>query len=116
MITYTVCIAERAVESIESYRRFIALDRMAPLSAQRWVDKVFDEIGGLASFPKRCPLAPENPKTAYEVRMRVVGKYLILFHVDDARQTVWVLGFRHGHQRPRPGELPKHPPGVTPDS
>ena len=113
-MTYAVRIAERALEQIESYRQFIALKRQAPISAQRWVDKVFDSIDDLATFPKRYPLAPENAKTTYDVRMRPVGDYLILFHVDDASRTVWVLGFRHGHRRPRRSELPKEPPSASP--
>ncbi len=79
MTTYTVRLAERAVENIESYREFIATKRHAPESAQRWVNKVFQTIESLERFPRRCPLAPDDRYTTYEVRMRVVGQYLILF-------------------------------------
>jgi plasmid stabilization system protein ParE len=105
---FEVRVSERAVADIESYRDFIATKRKAPLSAQRWVDKVFDEIASLANFPRRCPLVPENRQAKYEVRMHVVGDYVILFNVDDELQTVHILGFRHGHRRPI-SDLPSDP-------
>jgi plasmid stabilization system protein ParE len=99
-MTFHVRVSERAIAEIESYRDFIATKRKAPLSAQRWVDNVFNEIASLAILPRRCPLAPENRRARYEVRMHVIGDYLVLFNVDDALQTVHILGFRHGHRRP----------------
>ena len=55
--------------------------------AERWYQELFKQIGTLVRHPTRCPLAPESPKFADEVRELIFGKrrhkhkYRILFSV-----------------------------------
>jgi plasmid stabilization system protein ParE len=109
-VTYRVEVSAAALDSIREYVRFIAVKRKAPLSAERWLETINRAIDSLASFPTRCPLAPEDRLVSYEVRSRIVGDYLILSNVDEAAKKVYVIGFRHGRRRPRHGKLPSEPP------
>jgi toxin ParE1/3/4 len=108
-MTYRVEVSGNAKAAIREYVRFIAVERKAPISAERWLAKVWDAIDSLEYFPHRCQFAPENELQTYKVRMRRVGNYLLLFTIDEATKTVHVIGFRHGHKSPLT-DLPEDAP------
>lgn len=66
------------------------------------VSRVDEAIASLATFPKRCPLAPETVSFPFEVRQLLYGRkphvYRILFTIEG--DTVNVLHIRHGRRRP----------------
>ena len=68
----------------------------------RWFTALTDAIASLASFPKRCPVAPESPFFPFEVRQLLYGHpphvYRILFTVADP--VVYVLHIRHARLQP----------------
>ena len=113
-MTYRVAITASAQASIFEQARYIAVDREAPLNAQRWLESVFDAADTLAALPHRCSLAPENEFRDFEIRRLLVGKYFLLFTIVEEEKTVWVIGFRHGGRLPRPDELPDAPPEQGP--
>jgi plasmid stabilization system protein ParE len=61
-----------------------------------------DAIASLATFPKRCPIAPESARFPFEVRQLLYGRkphvYRILFTIEN--NTVNVLHIRHGRRKP----------------
>ena len=69
----------------------------------RWFLALEDAIASLATFPRRCTLAPESKEFPFEVRQLLYGSklraYRILFTIEDA--TVYVL-----HIRPRQAKDP----------
>jgi plasmid stabilization system protein ParE len=105
---YRVELSQFARDAIHEYVRFIAIERQSPLNAERWLQKVWEAIDSLESLPYRCPLAPENEHREYEIRMRIVGDYLLLYTIDEPNKTVHILGFRHGRRLPDPTELPEN--------
>jgi len=68
----------------------------------RWFAAMEDAIASLATFPQRCPLAPENARFTFEVRQLFYGRkphvYRILFTVDG--DAVHILHIRHGRRMP----------------
>lgn len=108
-MNYRVDVSRLARDAIRENVRFIAIERQAPLNAERWLQRVWDAIDSLEYFPYRCPLAPENEHRPYEIRMRLIGDYLLLFSVDEPAKVVHIIGFRHGARLPRPSELPDRP-------
>lgn len=107
---YAVKLTATVVEQITEYALFIAKERRAPETAQRWLERVYDAIDTLDHAPHRCTLAPENVHRPYEIRRLLIGRYLALFTIDETKRAVHVIGFRHGHRLPRPGDLPAKPP------
>jgi plasmid stabilization system protein ParE len=105
MSRYTVELTEAALSAIAEQARYIAVDAQAPLNARRWLERIWDAVDSLERWPCRASLAEEDAYVEYEVRQLIVGRHLILFTVDDEHRTIWVIGFRHGHRRPRPGDL-----------
>ena len=55
-------------------------------SGFRWFLTLEEAIASLATFPKRCPIAPENERFPFEVRQMLYGRkphvYRILFTID----------------------------------
>ena len=71
-------------------------------AGMQWFLRLEDAIASLATFPERCPLAPENARFSFEVRQLLYGRkphlYRILFTVDG--ETGYVLHIRHGRRKP----------------
>ncbi len=67
----------------------------------RWFLALDEAIAGLANFPERCPLAPENARFPIEVRQLLYGQkphvYRVLFTIEN--ETVYILHIRHGRRR-----------------
>lgn len=105
-MTYTVFVTVTAHEQIARYCRYIAEDQHAPENARRWSDRVYEAIESLHYHPYRCELAAENAYRDYEIRRLRIGRYLVLYSVDENQQRVYVIGFRHGARLPRPNDLP----------
>jgi toxin ParE1/3/4 len=71
-------------------------------AGMRWFLALEDAIASLATFPERCPLAPETVRFPFEVRQLLYGRkphvYRILFTIEG--DTVNVLHIRHGRRKP----------------
>ena len=67
----------------------------------RWFVGLEEAIASLATFPERCPIAPENTEFPFEVRQLLYGRkphvYRVLFTIDH--ETVYVLHIRHGRRQ-----------------
>jgi plasmid stabilization system protein ParE len=96
---YRVIISDDALWGVRRFLEYIADGEQQPLPAFRWWEKALAKIGTLERMPRRCPLAPENDRSAYELRMLIIDRCLFIFHVDDETRTVRIVGFRHGSQQ-----------------
>lgn len=107
-MSYAVEITETAERAILDQARYIAIEGRAPENARRWLERVWDVVDSLEQAPRRGAIAPEDEYLPYEVRMLIVGSYLILFTIDDEHRKVIVVGFRHSRRLPRPPDLPEN--------
>jgi plasmid stabilization system protein ParE len=107
MMHYSVYVTETTYAQISSYARYIAEEKRAPENARNWVDRVYTAIESLSYHPYRCELAVENDYRDYEIRRLRIGRYLVLYTIDETQQRVYAIGFRHGARLPRPNELPQ---------
>lgn len=71
--------------------------RRSPSRAEAWLDGALAAIDTLTTFPRRCPIAPENDEVDAEIRQLLYGEYRILFSVDE--DLVQILHIQHGSQR-----------------
>jgi plasmid stabilization system protein ParE len=94
-VTYHVVILSEAEEELDEAYRFIRED--SPSRAARWRRMLLEKARSLASFPERCPVAPETVALGVEVRHLVVGSYHVLFVIGKG--TVTVLHIRHAARR-----------------
>jgi len=96
-LRYEVRATEAALEDVDLIRRWIA-EHGAPLTAERWVERLLVALTKLEERPTRCRLAPEDGHIEEaEVRQLLFGRFRILFTVRGKR--VLVLHVRHGSRR-----------------
>lgn len=100
-MAYLVEFAARAVRDLEIlYGEKNAAESHA---AARWYNELERAVYGLASYPHRCPVAPEARKMKRKLRNLPYGTkphvYRVIYEVDEGRQAVSVLTIRHGARR-----------------
>jgi hypothetical protein len=68
----------------------------------RWFSSLREQLQSLSSLPTRCPIAPENTGSPFEIRHLLYGRkphiYRILFTIQG--ETVYLLHIRHGRRLP----------------
>ncbi len=100
-MTYLVEFAARAARDLE----ILYLEKNAAKShaAARWYNELERAVDALASYPHRCPVAPEGRRMNRELRNLLFGKkphvYRVIYEVDEGRQSVLVLTIRHSARR-----------------
>jgi toxin ParE1/3/4 len=98
---YLVEFADRAVRDLEIL--YLEKNAAEPPAAARWYNELELAVDSLASFPHRCPLAPEARRAKRKFRNLLYGKkphvYRVMYEIDESRQVVLVLTIRHGARR-----------------
>ncbi len=93
---YDVILSSETKQALDDHIRYIAIEKLEPLSAERWLKKAIEAVDTLTVFPNRCPIAPENKFSQHTVRMLIVDTSSFLYRVDEANKTVRVTHFMHG--------------------
>jgi|SRR5271163_917893 len=104
-MTFRVELSAQAESDAESILDWL-ISQHAGETGLRWFLALDEAIASLATFPKRCPLAPESARFPFEVRQLLYGRkpnlYRILFSIEG--ETVQVLHIRHGRRKPITGQ------------
>ena len=110
MIRYRIDISELAMRDIEHYVSYIQRQSGSIEIGLHWGGSVLEAIDTLQTMPAKFQIADEQVYCDYEIRRILIGKYLALYHVNDATRVVTVFSFRHGAQLPKREDLPRDPP------
>lgn len=98
MTKFRVIIQPSASAEMEA--AFLWIAERNPEAAVKWFNELQIAIQGLETFPKRCPLAPENDTFKEEIRQLIYGRrsgrYRIFFTIRSG--AVHILHVRHGAQ------------------
>ena len=101
-MAYHVEFAARAARDLEIL--YVEKNAAESQAAARWFNDLETAAFSLATYPNRCPLAPEGKKLKRGLRHLRFGNkphvYRIVYAVDEQRITVSVLHIRHGARRP----------------
>ena len=99
-MAFSVQVSARAQADIDAALTWAAAQ--APLTAQRWYNRLLAAVQTLQSMPARCPLAAEAADLGIELRELSFGKrrgtFRILFKVDAS--VVHVLHVRRATRGP----------------
>jgi plasmid stabilization system protein ParE len=80
----------------ELYDCALYIARRNPERALQWVDRTIEQMRSICELPRAHPIDEvATAQTGHEVRRRVLGNYLVLYHVDDAARTFVVEAFLH---------------------
>jgi len=96
-VKYEVIVTPEAQEGIRSSFRYIR--ERAPLNASRWLQGLYDRIDTLERFPERCGFAREREYVEEDLRQPIFKSHRVIFRIDTARKTVYVLHVRHAKRR-----------------
>jgi plasmid stabilization system protein ParE len=99
-VAYRIVWSEFALDRVTEFFDFIARDN--PAAAGRAVRDLFDRTQALAEHPRLGRRLSENVDST--MRRMVVGNYVLVYRIDDDRQTVLILAARHSRERPFPEE------------
>ncbi len=81
-----------AIERISEIANYIAQDN--PAAAEKWVDKIFEQVERLHEFPESGRIVPEIKNKMF--REIISGNYRVIYKYEDLQ--VLILTVRHGKQ------------------
>ena len=88
MKIYQVIISEEARCDLDSIYEYIAFDIKNPIGADKVIDSILNKCIRLSVFPKASAIRYIiNEK---KLRFTRVGKYTIIYYVDDKESTVCI--------------------------
>lgn len=94
---YEVIVTPEAQAGIRESFNYI--HERAPLNGARWLQGLYRQIDTLERNPERCSFARERAYLEEDLRQLVFKSHRIVFKVDRARSTVYVLYVRHARRR-----------------
>lgn len=98
-VRYTPPAARRFSELVDELRA------LNPFAVEHLGQRVSRSFRRLSTFPDSGPVVPEFPDLG--LRQFFVEPYRFFYYVDEAQQTVWIVGVWHGAQIPKPPTLPR---------
>ena len=100
-MTFRVVIAQEVLAAIDAQVGYYLTESAPQDAVIAWLAGLYDRIDGLYTMPRRFPVARAVTRAkGYEVRRMNHGEHAVFYRVRDAAQTVEIIAFRHGRQRP----------------
>ncbi len=94
-MSYRVRYMPRVVAAIDRQVEYLLKHYTSVERVTAWLADLYD----LTHWPHRHPIAEKaSAEVGTEIRRVVFGNYLIFYRVDEARQGVDVIHFRHAAQ------------------
>ncbi len=88
---WKVTLNEEAYEDILKIKNYISFFLLAPETAKKQVDRIFEEIAKLDTLPYRFSLYKSEKWKEKGLRYFPVDNYLIFYYVEDKNGQVVVL-------------------------
>lgn len=92
---YTVYVDPEAQQQIAETFRYIRDIEQKPMTAQRWLQGLYDAIDSLEENPERCATARENDRFEQTIRKLVYKSTRLVFVIEG--QAIYVIAAPHAH-------------------
>jgi toxin ParE1/3/4 len=99
-VSFRILWSDSALERITEFLDFIAEDN--PAAAKRVVENLRQRVGILAEQPRLG--RPISEGIDPDLRRLVVGKYIVVYRIQEARRIIDVVAVRHSRERSLPQE------------
>ena len=100
-MSYEILWSESALERITEFLDFIAEDN--PAAAKRVIEDLRQRVGALAEHPRLGRPLSEGIDPG--LRRLVVGKYVVVYRVQESRRAIDIVAIRHSRERSLPEEV-----------
>lgn len=80
-----------AYRDMEGIYAYIAREKLSPLNARAQTDRIWDVIFSLEHFPESHQERTIGRYAGKGYRQMIVNNYLMIFRIDAARSTVYVV-------------------------
>jgi addiction module RelE/StbE family toxin len=90
---------EQAVEKLEGYADYIALDK--PNAALRWAERIQESVENLENFPKFGREVPELRRP--DIRELIEGEYRIIYRLES--NLISIITIYHSKQLLKKSEI-----------
>jgi addiction module RelE/StbE family toxin len=99
-VSYRVLWSESALERVTEFLDFIAEE--SPAAAKRVIEDLRQRVGLLADQPRmgRPLLEGIDP----DLRRLIVGKYVVVYRIQENRRIIDIVAVRHSRERSLPQE------------
>ncbi len=97
-MAYRIEIAAPAEQDIDDALAYIASH--SPEAATRWYAELRKVIYSLDEMPSRFAVIPEVDALGSSYRAALYKPYRVIFQIDEAANTVFVVRVYHGARRP----------------
>lgn len=87
----TVLIAEKAKNDMHEITRYISVDLLDTVAAERLLQKFEDAIVGLSIMPERYEKVRDEWAQSRQIRKLLVDNYIIFYTIDESKSKVNVI-------------------------
>ena len=101
------------MDDTREYAAFVRHEKQSASAAKRWLDELEGVILSLSEMPNRYKVIEEQEAFGISLRQVLHYSHRVVFHVNEATQSVHVLRVYHGARRelspddvPAPDETP----------
>ena len=97
---YRIVYSDGYTSNLDQHLTYLSESGVSRFTMDRWFNKLAVFTNGFSEWPERFPIDRVlTQATGRETRKANFGRYLISYHVDEARQEFTLLGFVHGATR-----------------
>lgn len=97
MESFSVIYSDTAIEELREIRRYISRSLNNPEAARGWTEHIIFSADSLALFPMRYRVRGRDSK-GNEMRFFPVGRYTIIYSVDEDKHTVNISRVVYGRR------------------
>lgn len=98
MSEYFIHLTSQFNEEFDKLYQYISFYLHSPRAANKFYFKIKNSILNLNFFPERYPKVPNVNPYNFNFRKMVVGKYVIIYDVQNDSNEVFILHIFHGSQ------------------
>lgn len=91
MKRYIVSISHHANNDMLDIARYIAFELHEPITAEKLIDKLQEDINGLSAMPARFALVTDNALAEKGIRKMPVENYIVFFKTGEYEGKVSIL-------------------------
>jgi len=91
MDKYEVKLYPRAYQDIDAIYRYIAWEKLSPENAKGQIDRIWDELKSLETFPYAHQDRQEGRYAGRGYKQLPIDNYVAIFKINEQKKTVYVV-------------------------